>query len=65
MGDLLKLVALSTVVLGVQSSMIEKSGFNLPNIDDWWGTEESKSNYDTIIRPFQIKFQEEVTNKFF
>lgn len=58
MDTLIKIVIISTLVLGGQNEQI-KSTLSLPALDAWWGPEETKYNNDTSIRPFEINITEE------
>lgn len=60
MNKLIGIIVFCTLVFSVQNSMIESDSATLPKIDAWWGPEDGKANQDTSIRPFKIKFEEEV-----
>ncbi|XP_026738003.1 juvenile hormone epoxide hydrolase-like [Trichoplusia ni] len=60
MNKLIGIIVFCTLVFSVQNSMIESDSATLPKIDAWWGPEDGKANQDTSIRPFKIKFEEEM-----
>lgn len=61
MEKLISLLVFCTLFFSVQNSMIE--GYeNLPEIDAWWGPKDEQANQDTRIRPFKVRFEDEVSS---
>lgn len=63
MGKLFVLTVLISI-LGVATWMAIPMLFPKPppqlDLNEWWGPQELKGKQDTSIKPFQVKFSEEV-----
>jgi hypothetical protein len=62
---MVKVLLLLAAVVGVGVwYVLQSPDMPIPQLDqnEWWGPAELKGRVDTTIKPFKVKFEDEVSN---